>query len=75
MRLKPAGADAALFAGADEAGSFEDLEMLDGGGEGELEGVGQGADGDRSRADALEEAQAGGVSESMEELGGLNGRL
>jgi hypothetical protein len=64
-----------LFAGADEAGSFEDLEMLHGGGERELERVGQGADGDGTGADALEEAQAGGVSEGVEDLGGLNGRL
>jgi hypothetical protein len=60
-----AGADAADFFGVDEAAFFEDLQVLDDGGESDLERPGQMRDGDGAFAELFNDGAAGGIAERM----------
>jgi hypothetical protein len=62
-----AGADAAYFFGVDEAAFFEDLQVLDDGGEGDLERLGQTRDGDGAFAEFFDDGAARGIAESVED--------
>jgi hypothetical protein len=60
-----ASADAADFFGVDEAAFFEDLQVLDDGGESDLERPGQMRDGDGAFAEFFDDGAAGGIAERM----------
>lgn len=69
LGFKAAKPDPALFFCADEASALEDLDVLDGGCEGEGERAGQGRDRYGPGADALDHGQARGIAEGGEEAG------
>ena len=63
--LDAAGADAADFFGVDEAAFFEDLQVLDDGGEGDVERFGQMRNGDGAFAQLFNDGAAGGIAEGV----------
>ena len=65
--LDAAGAYAAELLGVHERAFFEDLEMLGYGGEGDVEGGGEGGDGEGSVAEPVQDGAAGGVAECVKE--------
>jgi len=61
-----AGADPADFFSVDETAFFEDLQVLNDGGEGDLERLGQVRDGDGAFAEFFDDGAAGGIAERVE---------
>ncbi len=58
--------DAAIDFSAEQAGGFENAEMLGDGGEGHVEGGGEGFNGGFALGEASEDGAASGVGESAE---------
>jgi hypothetical protein len=71
LGVETAAVDAAIDFAAEEAGGFEDAEMLGDGGEGHVERGGEGFDGGFAVGETSEDGAAGGIGESRE--GGVKG--
>jgi len=76
LGVEAAAVDAAIDFAAEQAGGFQDAEMFGDGGEGHVEGCGEGVDGGFALGEASEDGAACGVGESAEggvEAGGGGG--
>jgi hypothetical protein len=78
LGVEAAAVDATIDFAAEQAGGFQDAEMLGDGGEGNGEGCGEGVDGGFALGKASEDGAAGGIGESAEggvEMRGSGGRI